>query len=200
MLEETHRYTPPQPESKDGVSSYFDESCDQALVIPPLKKSDLFVKDCPIGWLLTIIIPAAIYFSFTHGGNPENVNISMYTAIISVPLVMWMFSLTAAFVAPLFAILLLLLFDLAPSSIVLSGFSSNSFLLTFSVLGLGAVILSTGLTYRYSLWVIKLLPANTFWYQFALFYRHCLYTDRAFHPGANLHYRAGSGYHDKGPG
>ncbi|SDU58451.1 SLC13 family permease [Desulfobacula phenolica] len=132
------------------------------------------VTDNPIGWIMAILVPAALFFVIRKNGLDNNT--AMFISIISISLIMWIFSLLAIFIAPLFAVLLILLFDVAPQNVVLSGFSSGGFLLTFSVLGLGVVVSSSGLTYRYTLWMIKLLPRNTFGYQAALFLTGLLFT------------------------
>ncbi|MCU7917507.1 MAG: anion permease [Candidatus Thiodiazotropha sp. (ex Epidulcina cf. delphinae)] len=121
----------------------------------------------PLIWILTILTPFVLYFYMSSIGI--NRDISLYTAIISITLIMWMFSLLPEFIPALIGLLLVLLFDLAPNDVILSGFSSPGFLLLFSVMGLGAVITSSGLTKRYTHWMIKKLPANSFAYHAAVF-------------------------------
>lgn len=128
----------------------------------------------PFGWLLTLVAPAAIYLVMRAMHIDQH--ISLFTAIISISLVMWAFSLMPDFVPGLLGILLILLFGLAPNEIALSGLSSSGFLLAFSVMGLGAVITSSGLTRRYTLWLLRHLPANTFFHQFAVFLTGLLFT------------------------
>lgn len=130
--------------------------------------------DRPFGWLLAIAVPFATYFYLKRNGLDSTG--AMFVAVVSGSLIMWMFSLVADFVSALLALLLCLLLGLAPLDVVLSGFSSNGFLLTFSILGLGVVITSSGSTYRYTLLLIKRLPAHTFWYQLALFFTGLLFT------------------------
>jgi len=144
---------------------------DKQKIIQP----DSVIADRPFGWLLAVVIPLFLYFWMQQQEGMSQ-NSIIFIAIISVPLIMWMFSLLPDFVPALFAVLLCLLFGLAPPEIVLSGFSSNGFLLTFSVLGLGVVITSSGLTYRYTLLMLKWLPEHTAWYQFALFFTGVLFT------------------------
>ncbi len=136
---------------------------------------DSVIAERPFGWLLAVVVPLFLYFGMQNQPG-LNENAIMFTAIVSVPLIMWMFSLLPDFVPALFAVLLCLLFGLAPAEIVLSGFSSSGFLLTFSVLGLGVVIISSGLTYRYTLLMLTWLPQHTLWYQLALFFTGVLFT------------------------
>lgn len=126
------------------------------------------VANKPFIWLIIIISPLALYFYLQNLGI--NKDIAIYTGIVVITLVMWMTSLVPEFVPALIALLLVLLFGLAPNDIILSGFSSPGFLLLFSVMGLGAVITSSGLTRRYTLWLIKSIPSNLFANQFAMFF------------------------------
>lgn len=135
---------------------------------------DSAIREHPFGWFLCIIVPLSLYFWMSHKGMDENT--IMFVSIVSITLIMWMFTLLPDFIPALFTVLLFLLFGLAPHEIVLSGFSSNGFLLTFSILGLGVVVTSSGLTYRYTLILLKWLPQHTLWYQLALFFTGLLFT------------------------
>lgn len=128
-----------------------------------------------LGWVLTLVMPFALY-TYLNYISVFSSNMAMFISITSIPLVMWLFNLHQAFVAPLLAILLLLLAGLAPPEIILSGFSSNSFILSISILGLGCVIVKTGLSRRYSLWLLNILPENSFFYQLALFFTGLIFT------------------------
>lgn len=125
------------------------------------------IANKPIAWALLLVGPPAVYFLSLRMGSADNS--AIFLAIVSVPLILWMFSLMADFIPALIALLLLLLFDLAPAPVILSGFSSYTFLIAVSVMGLGAVITSSGLARRYSLWLLKTIPQNTFAYQAAVF-------------------------------
>jgi len=134
----------------------------------------LTVADRPFGWLLVIVLPCVVFFLLSHNGLGGTQ--ATFVAVVSSALTMWMFSLLPELIPALLALLLCMLLGLAPPEVVLSGFSSNGFLLTFSVLGLGVVVTTSGLTLRYSLKLIKHLPPNTFWYQLALFFTGFLFT------------------------
>ncbi|MCI4624839.1 MAG: anion permease [Candidatus Magnetoovum sp. WYHC-5] len=119
-------------------------------------------------WVLCIVLPALIYYYAPKYGVSHEVSIFM--AIMSVTLVMWIAELLPDFVPGLFAILLFLMFGLAPKDVIMSGFSSDGFFLALSVLALGTVIQSSGLSYRYALIIMKRVPDNTFWYMLSLFF------------------------------
>lgn len=132
------------------------------------------VSERPLGWLLALVIPFVSYLVLRDNGI-EHVD-ALFVGVVSASLVLWMFSLVPDLLPALLAMLLCMLLGLAPPEVVLSGFSSDAFLLTVSVLGLGVVVTSSGLTYRYALWLVKRLPPNTFWYQIALFVSGLLFT------------------------
>lgn len=126
------------------------------------------IADKPTAWGLAIVVPFIVYFYLTHCGVTREV--AIFLGIVSVTLISWIFSLMADFIPALMALLMILLFGLAPDTMVLSGFSSNGFVIAFSVMGLGAIISSSGLAHRYTLWLLKTIPANTFFYQVAVFF------------------------------
>lgn len=125
-------------------------------------------------WLLVCCVPTAAYFGLTQLQVDRHV--AIFTAIIAATLLLWMFSLLSDFIPALLALLALLLFGLAPEAVVLSGFSSGGFLLSFSIMGLGVVIVETGLARRYTLILLKHLPAHTFTHQLAVFFTGLLFT------------------------
>jgi DASS family divalent anion:Na+ symporter len=112
----------------------------------------------PLGWLLTLALPALIYFFSSDLALSRNSQV--FLAILSVTLIMWMFRLVPEYVPGLFVVAATLGLGLAPPNVVLSGFISDSFFLTMSVLGVGAVIVSSGLSYRFLLWLLRFFPQN----------------------------------------
>ena len=122
----------------------------------------------PLAWLCALVAPYGLFFYLT--GTGVAVETAIFLSITALALMFWMFSLTADFIPALLALLLLLLFDLVPARVALSGFSSNGFLIALSVMGLGAVISASGLARRYTLWLLKTIPANTLAYQVAVFF------------------------------
>lgn len=120
-----------------------------------------------IGWLLTILLPPAVYFGIGHGLDiPSRLYLGIFTATV----VMWVFRLTADFIPGIFAVVATLVFDLVPQNVILSGFASDGFFMALSILGLSAVITSSGLSYRLMLWVLKSLPATRFWTNFGIMF------------------------------
>ncbi|MDB5803761.1 MAG: cyclic nucleotide-binding protein [Betaproteobacteria bacterium] len=118
-----------------------------------------------IGWLLAIVLPPAVYFGI---GHQLDVPSRLYLGIFTATVVMWVFRLTADFIPGIFAVAGTLVFDLVPQNVILSGFASDGFFMALSILGLSAVITSSGLSYRLMLWVLKSLPATKFWTNFGI--------------------------------
>jgi DASS family divalent anion:Na+ symporter len=118
--------------------------------------------------------PTAAYLRLIHFQVESQV--AIFAAIAIATLLLWMFSLLSDFIPALSALLALLLFGLAPESVVLSGFSSSGFLLAFSIMGLGVVVVESGLAKRYTLILLKHLPANTFAHQVAVFLTGLVFT------------------------
>lgn len=118
-----------------------------------------------IGWLLAIGLPPLVYFGI---GHELDVPAKLYLGIFTATVVMWVFRLTADFIPGIFAVAGTLVFDLVPQNVILSGFASDGFFMALSILGLSAVITSSGLSYRLMLWVLKSLPATKFWTNFGI--------------------------------
>jgi di/tricarboxylate transporter len=125
-------------------------------------------------WLLVIIAPIATFFLMREQG--ASWQDTMFTAIVVTALLLWFLSLLPDFVPALMAMLSFLVFGLAPESVVLSGFASTAFMLTLSILGLGVVVVESGLTRRYTLVLLNHLPSNTFAHQSMVFLTGFLFT------------------------
>lgn len=121
------------------------------------------------GWLLAILVPAAVVWWFTEHRTLPNLQSIYLLAVISVAVVMWVFRLMPDFLPALFAVLCVLLLGLAPPNVALSGFASNTFFMALSIFGLSAVITVSGLSYRVLLWLLRAGPAHKAWYSASLF-------------------------------
>ena len=118
------------------------------------------------GWALAILLPMAImFFAGDFGINRE---VRTFLAIFSAAIVMWVFELVDEFVPGLFAVLILLAMGLAPPKVVLAGFASDGFFLAMSVLGLGTVVVLSGLGFRCLLWLLRYLPRTNAGHNFGL--------------------------------
>lgn len=119
-----------------------------------------------IGWCIAIILPLTVLLL----GSKLNLdrNASMFLAIFSATVTMWVFSLVDDYVPGLFAVMAILIAGLVPTTVVLSGFASDGFLMAMSILGLSTVIVASGLGYRTMLMLLYCLPNSRFWHNFGL--------------------------------
>lgn len=118
------------------------------------------------GWAALLVIPPAVYLLAL--ASRLSTQSSIFAALLSATVLMWMFSLVDEFVPPLVAIVAALIIGLAPPTVALAGFSSPSMLLLLGVFALSAVISFSGLSYRLILRLLLRLPDRPFWHQAAL--------------------------------
>lgn len=117
-----------------------------------------------IGWVLTLLVAAGILaFGERFGLTWRQRD---FLAALSVCLMMMSFNLTPQYAAALIAGLACLLLDVAPASVILSGFASDGFFMGLSIFGLGAVLTYSGLAERLVLNMLKRSPNSPFWYNF----------------------------------
>lgn len=120
-----------------------------------------------LGWLVALLLPALLVVLLRD--TTMNWACTNFIVIFSAALVMWIFRLLPEYVPAVFVILATMLLGLAPQSILLSGFSSDSFFLALGVFGIGAVLVKSHLFYRLSLLILNHLPKNKFLLQIVLF-------------------------------
>ncbi len=118
------------------------------------------------GWFGVILVPPAIYFLASNAGLV--VEAALFTAILSATVLMWLFNLADEFVPPLVAVTGVLVVGLVPPDVVLAGFLSRTLTTLVGVYALSAVIASSGLSYRFMLWLLIRLPDTPFWHRTAL--------------------------------
>src|SRR5262245_1166748 len=115
-----------------------------------------------IGWILALVIPALVLrFGQRLGLNWHQRD---FVAALAVCLLMMSFNLTEQYAAALIAGLACLLLEVAPASVILSGFASDGFFMALSIFGLGAVLTASGLAERLILNILRLSPSSPFWY------------------------------------
>jgi len=119
-----------------------------------------------IGWILTILVPIGILFFGYQQKIP--ITLVLFLTILSATVLMWIFNLVAEFIPGLFAVLSVLILGLVPVKVALSGFASEGFFMAMSILGLGSVIVSSGLSYRLILIILKIVPNNQFFHNLGL--------------------------------
>ena len=119
------------------------------------------------GWLTALILPAFfLYFLQETKLNWACIN---FIVIFTAALIMWIFRLVPEYAPAFFIIVATILLGLAPQSVLLSGFSSDSFFLALSIFGIGAVLVKSRFFYRLSLIILIHLPKNKWLLQSVLF-------------------------------
>jgi len=120
-----------------------------------------------VGWCATLLVALGCWLAASRLGLEKDT--AFYLAIIASAVVLWVFQLVPAFAPPLFVVIMVILLDIVPPDVAVSGFASGSFFMLLSVFGVGAVMVVSGLTFRLSLVVLSLVPASSFWYSVCLF-------------------------------
>lgn len=111
-----------------------------------------------LGWLLAMLIPSVVMYALQY--SELNWACTNFIVIFTVALVMWVFRLVPEYAPAVFVILATMLLGLAPQSVLLSGFTSDSFFLALSVFGIGVVVIKSRLFYRCALLILTHLPNN----------------------------------------
>lgn len=118
------------------------------------------------GWCLTLLAPfLAYHFTGTAEFSEKQ---RIFLSILSGTVVMWGFRLIPEFVGAFFALLVYLGIGLTEPSVILSGFSSKTFIMGLSIFGLAAVVLSSGVLYRVLLHILGRIPSKVRWIMMSL--------------------------------
>ncbi|MBF0536669.1 MAG: anion permease [Nitrospirae bacterium] len=119
-----------------------------------------------VGWAcICLFSPLSVFLGHRYG---LEVNAFLFLGILTATIGMWVFKLVDEFVPGIFAALATLCLGIAPPEVVLSGFVSDGFFMAMSVLGLGAVLITSGLSYRIILLMMLVLPKTQFGLNFGL--------------------------------
>lgn len=125
---------------------------------PSWSKSE-FTTSKIIGWILAIIAPFITFYLLKQTSLPWIVD--NFIAAFSAMIFILMFNLAPLYVPIMYVMLVSLVLGLAPSHVILRGFTSNTFFMTLSLLALGAVIKNSGLFYRFSLYILSLVSTKS---------------------------------------
>lgn len=134
-----------------------------------------------VGWILSVVIPAITLFYLSSIGLEWR--LKYFLVIFSATAIMWIFRLSPEFVPSIFAIVAIIIMDVVPANVILSGFTSGTFFMAMSVFGIAALLVSSGLIKRIVLLALKRAPYSSFWYSFILTIAGLLFTPLV--PSAN---------------
>lgn len=120
-----------------------------------------------LGWFFAITLPIATWFAANalHLGAGS----CYFLSILCCVFVMWISNLMPAYVPPFFSVLALIVFDVTTPETALSGFSTGGFFMLLSVFAIGGLMVMSDLTYRLSLWILRLTPNNWLGFNMSLF-------------------------------
>ena len=152
------------------INHYVDDKSlkHEAITQPPKISSDTNITKA-LGWLLAIFLPILVLLITSHPIFEIAKSIQLFLTVFSAAIVLWTLNLVSEFIPAIIIIFALLVLGVAPPSVVLSGFSSSSFFLALSIFALGAVLTTSGLTYRLVLIILKAAPQSQFSYGLTLF-------------------------------
>ncbi len=119
-----------------------------------------------IGWLFVLIMPFLCYHYVGLADFTEKQRI--FLSILSGTFVLWGFRLVPEFVAAFFSLLVYLGIGLTDPMVILSGFSSKTFIMALSIFGLAAILLSSGVLYRLLLQLLHKTPSKARWIMMSL--------------------------------
>ena len=118
------------------------------------------------GWFAAILLPLMVLYFGKDLALPRETTV--FLAIFAATVTMWVFELVDEYIPGLFAVLVTLALSLAPPKIVLGGFASDGFFMAMSILGLGTVVVLSGLSFRFLLWLLRYLPNNVVGHNFGI--------------------------------
>ncbi|MBY0281751.1 MAG: anion permease [Alphaproteobacteria bacterium] len=126
------------------------------------------------GWLLSILVPIALYFVLISFSL--NSEVVIFLSILSSAIVMWIFRIVPEYLPGIFVIVACASLGLVPSNIILSGFSSETFMMVFSVLCMTILIARSGLISRFILILLRALPQKEGYFNSVFFISFSLLT------------------------
>ncbi len=130
------------------------------------------------GWLLTLLLPILVLLAgpALQARWSLEPNATIFLAIFTATVAMWVFSGLDDYIPALFALMATLIAGLVPAPVILSGFGSDGFVMALSMLALSAVIVSSGLSYRFMLALLQRLPNHQIAHNLGVFLTGTLLT------------------------
>ncbi len=120
-----------------------------------------------LGWGLTIIVPVLLYLLTAAKLTSSSARI--YVSLLVAGVIMWIFELVDSYIVGIFLVVTALVLRLAPSEVILSGYASATFFMVLGILGLGSILVNSGILYRLLLHILKRIPQTQFWSDVSIF-------------------------------
>lgn len=121
-----------------------------------------------LGWLAAIITPIVLFYSSDIYFDLQ-IKQKLFLCILSGTLITWAFRLVPEFIPSIFALLISLGIGLTDPKVILSGFSSRTFIMALGIFGIAAIIMSSGLLYRILLNLLNKVPKNNILVNMSMF-------------------------------
>ncbi|WP_392350162.1 SLC13 family permease [Parasynechococcus sp.] len=110
-----------------------------------------------IWWILALVLPLINYYFLSVNTSIDTGQI-IFSSLVLASLALWIGEVVPVF-APAITILIgLVLLNIAPQEVVLSGFGNQSFLFMISLFVIGGLIKQSGLAFRLCLLILKRAP------------------------------------------
>jgi DASS family divalent anion:Na+ symporter len=119
-------------------------------------------------WLALLICTPALYAYMQTPAISSDARI--FLTFLAVCIFMWVFRLVPYYIPALFTILGTLAVDIAPVKVVLSGFSSESFIMIMALSAVSLVVIKSGILYRALIKLLSVSKCSYNFYNFILFF------------------------------
>ena len=118
-------------------------------------------------WGISLILPLFFYVLFKNSFPEQDTVLFLSFSLGAACL--WIFRLIPSYIPPFMVVMASLVLELAPKEVTLSGFSSENFLMLFSILALGQALASSHLLSYIMLRILKFMPPTPFWTNISVF-------------------------------
>lgn len=119
-------------------------------------------------WLALLVGTPALYAYMQTPAISSDARI--FLTFLAVCVFMWVFRLVPYYIPALFTILGTLAVDIAPVKVVLSGFSSESFIMIMALSAVSLVVIKSGILYRALIKLLSVSKCSYNFYNFILFF------------------------------
>lgn len=118
-----------------------------------------------LAWIFTFLGPIIVYSALHQLSFAPRIYLSTFVGAM----ILWAFDIVYIFVPALLILLVALVVGIVPNDVILSGFTSDSFLLLLCFTGITSAIISSRIVDRIMAVIVRYLPHRRGWYSTALF-------------------------------
>ena len=140
-----------------------------ATKIKTFTESSMFDFEGSIWSWLALLICTPVLYAYMQIPEISN-DARIFLTFLAVCVFMWVFRLVPYYIPALFTILGTLAVDIAPVKVVLSGFSSESFIMIMALSAVSLVVIKSGILYRALIKLLSVSKCSYNFYNFILFF------------------------------